>query len=339
MITLGIETTCDETAVALVKDGKEILSNKINSQIELHQQFSGVFPEYAARRHSEALLPLISEALDETGISPKEIDLLAVAHGPGLIGALLLGLNAAKALSVAWEIPFIGVNHVEAHLYAALMSAEKPCKFPAIGVVLSGGHTAVLHVKSVGDYTLIGTTIDDAIGESFDKVASMLNLPYPGGPAIEKLAKSGERKYPFKAGYVKRNPLNFSFSGLKTNVLYTLKGQNSEKNAPLKIPESEYPDIAASFQHTAFSDVVRKIHLAQESFPSHSLILGGGVTMNDALRETITSDVKIPIFWPSKTLCMDNAAMIAGLGTHQYKLRGADTLDLEARPRIPFAEW
>ena len=224
MLVLGIETTCDETAAAVVEDGSKILSNIIFSQIHLHQKFGGVFPELASRSHVDKILLAIDESLKKANITLSDIDVIAVANRPGLIGSVLIGLNAAKALSLSLKKPFIGINHIEAHLYAAMMESINNLIFPALGVVISGGHTKLLKILDIGKYEDIGTTIDDAIGESFDKVASILDLRYPGGPEVEKLAKLGDStKYKFKAGKVDKNPFNFSFSGLKTKVLYTKK--------------------------------------------------------------------------------------------------------------------
>ncbi len=210
MLALGIESTCDETACAIVQDGRSILSNIIASQIDLHKEYGGVVPELACRRHIDLMMPVIDQALTQAKMTLAHIDLIAVAHGPGLIGALLIGLNTAKALAWALQKPFIGVNHIEAHLYAALMSYEKEIHFPCLGVVASGGHTAIVLIQELGVYQLLGQTVDDAIGEAFDKVAKMLDLPYPGGPQIEKLALYGDPyRYPFKAGRVKGHPLDF----------------------------------------------------------------------------------------------------------------------------------
>ncbi len=329
MLVLGIETTCDETAVALVRDGKEIISNVVYSQMDIHEKFGGVFPEMACRRHQEVLIPTLKEALGE-----NHADLIAVAKGPGLIGALLIGLNAAKALSLAWNKPFVGVNHVEAHLYAAMMGRE--VEFPALGVVISGGHTFIVKILELGKYELIGATQDDAIGEAFDKVASMLGLPYPGGPAIEALALQGNSsKYFFKRGVIKERPWDFSFSGLKTNVLYTVRGV---KNAPLKIPSEDIPHIAAAFQETALNDIVDKAIKASHAFGCKNIYLGGGVSNNKRLRALFQQKAPhLSTFWPPLGLSLDNAAMIAGLGFHTYLLQGADPLDLEPLTRIPLA--
>jgi N6-L-threonylcarbamoyladenine synthase len=335
MIVLGIESTCDETGAALVQDGHKILSNVVASSADIHARYGGVFPELACRRHIDALLPVIEEALHQAQLSPSEVDLIAVAKGPGLIGALLIGMNAAKGLSIAWEKPFLGVNHVEAHLFAAMMGA--PRAFPALGLVLSGGHTLMLKIHDVGRYERIGSTVDDAIGESFDKVAALLGLPYPGGPHVEKLALEGDPKaHPFSAGKVKKSPLDFSFSGLKTNVLYTVKGQNGLGRGDLS--RKERADIAASFQETAFNDVVNKAQIAMKTFDCRSIFLGGGVCNNRRLRALFEERFpQIPVFWPGLELSADNAAMIAGLGYHQFLERGeGDSLDLEVQTRIPF---
>lgn len=337
MLVLGIETTCDETAIAVVADGKTILSNIISSQIPLHQKFGGVFPEIAARSHEEMLIPILKEALEKACISSKEIDLISVAKGPGLIGSLMIGMNAAKALSLAWEKPFIGINHVEAHLYAAIMSQPQPI-FPAIGVVISGGHTFIVRIENIGTYQFIGTTVDDAIGEVFDKVAAMLDLPYPGGPAIETLARHGNpSQYAFKAGIVKGKPWDFSFSGLKTNVLYTIKGQNCNKHSKMAISPQQAPHIAASFQEAALSCIAEKAIRAAVEFDCYTLYFGGGVSANERLKEILLEKKRsdLQIFFPEKGLSLDNGAMIAGLGFHNY-LGKSDPFDLEPMPRIPF---
>jgi tRNA N6-adenosine threonylcarbamoyltransferase len=329
VLVLGLESTCDETAAAVVRDGREILSNVVTSQIDLHKPFGGVVPEIACRRHLELIAPVIREALSEALVTLDEIDLIAVAQGPGLVGALLVGLNAAKGLAIGANKPLIGINHVEAHLYAAIM-ANPDVQFPALGVVLSGGHTALLKVHAVGHYELISNTVDDAIGEAFDKVASVLDLPYPGGPEIEKLAKQGDpHRYPFRAGRVKGKPLHFSFSGLKTNVLYVVKGQGNTRKDPTLLSDQEKADVAASFQEAAFHDIVKKATLAAKG--CRSILLGGGVVNNRRLREMFKPD--LPVLWPDPALTLDNAAMIAGLAYHRLSLDGPSPLTLAAKPR------
>ncbi|HSX27047.1 MAG TPA: tRNA (adenosine(37)-N6)-threonylcarbamoyltransferase complex transferase subunit TsaD [Chlamydiales bacterium] len=337
MIVLGIETTCDETGAALVLNGKRVLSNVVASSSDIHERYGGVFPELACRRHIDVIIPVIQEALRQAEVSASEIDAIAVAKGPGLVGALLIGMNAAKGLSIAWEKPLIGVNHVEAHLYAAMMEAPEPWLFPALGLVLSGGHTLMLQMNQVGHYTCLGTTVDDAIGEAFDKVAALLGLPYPGGPHVERLALAGQLNYSFHAGKVKKNPLDFSFSGLKTNVLYAVKGQNGVGNPPLS--PAQKADVAASFQETALRDILTKATLAIQKFPCKAIYLGGGVCNNQRLKALFAEKFpQMPIFWPPAALTMDNAAMIAGLGFHKFLQNpSGDPLDLEVQTRIPIA--
>lgn len=337
MIVLGIESTCDETACAVVRDGREVLSNVICSQTELHNRFGGVFPELACRSHIDALIPAIKQAIDEAGVSTSQIELVAAAKGPGLIGALLIGLNTAKCLSYTWNIPFVGVNHVEAHLYAAMMPLENP-PLPAIGLVISGGHTFIVKIDEIGTYEMIGTTQDDAIGEAFDKVATLLGLPYPGGPEIEALAKFGDpSRFPFRPGRIKNRPLDFSFSGLKTNVLYTVKGQSASRDAPVIISEQERADVAASFQETALRDVISKAIEAAKNFDCKAIYCGGGVSNNQRLRELFKEmNTPYPIYYPEKMMSLDNAAMIAGLGFHYYRReKKGDAFDLEPMTRIP----
>jgi N6-L-threonylcarbamoyladenine synthase len=333
MLVLGIETTCDETAAAIVKDGREILSNVVASQVALHKEYGGVFPEVACRSHIDMVIPVIDEALKKAKVDQKEIDLIAVAKAPGLIGAVLIGVNVAKGLSLAWNKPFIGINHVEAHLYAAMMNNLDHLEFPSLGVVISGGHTLLLKILDVGRYELIGKTIDDAIGEAFDKVASILDLPYPGGPSIEALAKTGDSsKYQFSPSVVKDNPYNFSLSGLKTKILYTVKGQSSKKSDAILIHEDEKKHIAAAFQKTAFSDLIEKASKALDEFQLKAIYLGGGVSNNKRLREMfLEKKLNAPIFWPETGLSLDNAAMISGLGYQKFiKTCKGDSFSMEA---------
>jgi N6-L-threonylcarbamoyladenine synthase len=338
MLVLGIESSCDETACAVVRDGKEILSNIVASQIDLHNKFGGVVPELACRRHIDVIFPVIDQALLSAGVSLKDIDMIAVTHGPGLIGALLIGLHAAKGLAIALDKPIIGVNHVAAHLYAALMSAATPVEFPCLGAVLSGGHTALVIQESIDKSKLVSQTVDDAIGEAFDKVAKILGLPYPGGPEIERLALKGDRSaFAFKGGVVKGRPLDFSFSGLKTSVLYTVRGQNCAQQEKA-LSDSELNNIAASFQHAALSDVVKKTAAAAKLHGCKEVLLGGGVVNNRYLRALFAEMApELTTHWPSTELTLDNAAMIAGLGYHLYQQRGqGDSLTLEPMTRIPF---
>lgn len=330
MLVLGIESTCDETAASLVIDGKTILSQSIASQIDLHDIYGGVVPELACRRHIDAIIPVIRETLDQAGKKLNDIDLIAVANGPGLIGALLIGLHAAKGLAFALNKPLVGVNHIEAHLYASLMSCKEKVTFPSIGVVLSGGHTSLLHIKDIGHYELIGQTVDDAIGEAFDKIAKLLSLSYPGGPKIEKLAETGNtERFKFKAGNVKGSPFDFSFSGLKTAVMYMMRSQQQD-DPSLK------EDLAASFQKIAFQDIYTKTHAAAAAFQCNNVIFGGGVTNNRYLREKFNAS-SLNCYFPDFHLTLDNAAMIAGLGYHVFLQDGpSNLLNLEAKTRISF---
>jgi len=333
---LGIESTCDETACAIVKDGTKILSSIVTSQIEIHSPYGGVVPEIACRHHIDTILPVIKEAEKQAGITIQDIDAIAVANCPGLIGAILIGLNVAKGISLALNKPLIGVNHIEAHLYAAIMETTNTPTFPALGLVISGGHTALIEIESIGNYNLLGKTVDDAIGEAFDKVATLLQLPYPGGPHIEALAKDGDPSYySFKPGKVKGRPLDFSFSGLKTKALYTAKGPNTNKHSPLIISEEEKKHIAASFQYSAFLDLSQKIETAIKQKQYNALIVGGGVANSQTLRRHFEKqNFPFPTFWPPKGLSLDNAAMIAGLGYHHYlKNPKGDPLTLEAHSK------
>ncbi len=333
MYVLGIESTCDEMAIAVVKEGREILANVVFSQSDFHEQFGGVYPEMAARKHVDSLIPTLKQALGEAHITPNDIDLIAVAKGPGLVGSLMIGLNAAKSLAWAWNKPLIGVNHVEAHLYAAMMSNHS-LPFPAIGLVVSGGHTFLVRIEEVGRYEMIGTTLDDAVGEAFDKVATLLDLPYPGGPHVEKLAKQGDpKRFPYRSGRVKGRPWDFSFSGLKTKVLYTVKGQNCDRKGKTVITEEDKAHVAASFQEASLGDIAQKTLAAAEEFGAKAIYVGGGVSNNQRLRELLRGE--LPIFWPASGLSLDNGAMIAGLGYQLYRGQ-TDSLDLEAEVRLQF---
>ena len=341
MITLGIESSCDETSVAIVKGKKEILSHLTASQIEVHQQYGGVFPEIASRYHIEALIPLIEKAMEKALVSKEDLSLIGVANGPGLMGSLLMGTMGAKTLAYSWNLPLVGVNHVEAHLYSAMMGDDAQLRFPALGIVLSGGHTFLAKIDSIQHYTILGTTVDDAIGEAFDKVASMLSLPYPGGPCIEALAKEGDAKsYPFKAGNVKGSPFDFSFSGLKTHVLYTIQGKKRGKTPLSSLSEPQKKDLAASFQKAALEDIVEKSFKAFQSFPCQALYLGGGVTNNNFLKHLFKSkNFSVPLYFPPKGLSLDNGAMIAGLAAYLYTLGvSCSPFELKAFPKFSFSK-
>lgn len=314
MKILGLETTCDETGVAIVDQGHTILANLIASQIELHSPYGGVFPELASREHVSHLIPLVKQALAEARLLPKEIDAIAVAEKPGLMGSIITGVSVANTLSIAWQKPLFKVNHVHAHLISPLIdlpSATTPTLFPALGIVLSGGHTFFATMHSPSRYEIVSETVDDALGEAFDKVASMLNLPYPGGPLIEKLAQEGDaHRFAFKAGFVKGKPLHFSFSGLKTNVLYTVR-ELSKKGA---LSKQDQCDLAASFQHAAFKDIVTKAHKLTGQTRFRSILVGGGVSANKYFAAQLKEHFShLPTYLPGKNLSTDNGAMIAAL--------------------------
>lgn len=332
MITLGIETSCDETA-ASIYDGQKILSNIVLSQTELHKEFGGVYPELAARRHLDFLIFVVDKALKDANLSKSDIELIAVASSPGLIGALLMGVNCAKALGFALDVPVIGVNHVEAHLFANFIDYPDEIEFPALGLIISGGHTALLYLEDKNTSKVLGTTLDDAIGECFDKVARMLDLPYPGGPQIEKLAKQGDsKKFNFKPPRVKDKPYHFSYSGLKTKVLYTVYGQDGSDN--LVIPKEDFADVAASFQHAAFSALIKAVNYGAGNLPVKSLLIGGGVSASGTLKERLEKEVnsEVKVYYPKPLLSLDNAAMIAALGYHRFQSEGASKKDFTASP-------
>jgi len=337
-LTLGIETSCDETSAAVVRGGKEVLSNIVASQFDLHAKYGGVVPELACRRHLEIIEKVVQSALDEASITDDDIGLVSVVHGPGLIGALLIGVMFAKAYAAASGKPIIGLNHLEAHLYSTVMSNEG-VEFPAIGAIVSGGHTSLYYMPEEGKYRLLGSTVDDAVGESFDKVASLLGLPYPGGPSIEKAALKGDpNSVKFPLGMTKKRSYNFSYAGLKTAVLYHIKGHGKTKADSNIISEDEKNDVAASFQHAALSVIVNKALRAAEEFKAKSILVGGGVSRNNYLRDLFEkkgSKKGVRVYFPRADLCTDNAAMVAGLGYVKYARDPSSAgPDFEADPNI-----
>lgn len=330
-LILGIETTCDETAAAVFSDKVEILSSVVASQAELHVRYGGVVPEIASRAHVERILPVIDEALTKANVRMADLSAVAVAYTPGLVGSILVGLAAAKAICVAQSIPLLGVNHLEGHIYACQMIHPEPV-FPCIGMVVSGGHTNLFHCLSAIDLELIGSTIDDAAGEAFDKVASILKLPYPGGPNIERLARSGNPKaYDFPRSLMEEGNLDFSFSGLKTAVLYKAYGQNTRRS-DRELPDNEIADLAASFQHAVIRVLVEKARRALRQFHVKTLCVGGGVAANGAFRsalEEMAQREKIVLVIPPLELCTDNAAMGA-VAVEKFRQGEFDSLDLDA---------
>ena len=332
---LGIETSCDETAAAVVANGKQVVSSVVASQIKLHEKYGGVVPEIASRAHVENILPVISEAIDGAGITPEQIDAVAVANQPGLTIALMVGVTAAKTLAFGWGKPLVAVNHVHAHLQSALLEAES-IELPAVALIVSGGHTNLYDAESAIDLRLIGRTIDDAAGEAFDKVATILGLPYPGGPNIEKIAKEGDPKaIRFPRSLLDKDNLDFSFSGLKTAVLYHCQGQDMKgENRVASMSRQEIADIAASFQAAVIEVLVKKSHRAAVKIGAKTILAGGGVACNNALREAMEemcNNNDLSLLIAPKKYCTDNAAMVASLAYYKYEAGQFADLTLEPK--------
>lgn len=332
MTTLGIETSCDETSVSIISDGK-LLSNLISSQ-DFHVKYGGVVPELSSRAHLQMIEPLVKHALNEANVSKDEIDLIAATAGPGLIGALLVGLNFGKALTYSLDIPFVSVNHIEGHLFSGFLMKEKPV-FPFLGLVVSGGHTLLLLVEDDLHIKKLGSTIDDAAGEAFDKVAKMLGLGYPGGPKIQEYAENGNSKsIKFPVAQLKTE-FDFSFSGLKTAVLRYIQKEFGDIS---KIPEDAKPDIAASFQEAVIKALSINVKKAIEKYDLSSISVVGGVAANQAIRNSITDLSKKyskKLVIPDLQFCGDNAAMIAYRGLKLYELGIVSDLSANAYPSLP----
>ncbi len=336
---LGIETSCDETAAAVVDDGLHVRSNVVLSQVDRHAVFGGVVPEVACRAHMESFTRVIEQALAQAGTRPAEIDAVAVTHTPGLIGALLIGVSAAKALSLAWGKPVIGVNHIQAHIYAAAMAHPGLLDaLPWVSLVVSGGHTSLYLSRDECTHELVGSTQDDAAGEAFDKVAAILGLPYPGGPSIDRAAREGNpRAIRFPRPELAEAPSDFSFSGVKTAVLYHCKGQNASRGTPLK-PGISVPDVAASFQAAMVDVLVARTLGCARKHGARAIVVGGGVACNSLLRTRLAEvgeSAGIPVRIPPLALCTDNAAMIAGMAYALWKRGRIADLELDAVPTPP----
>jgi N6-L-threonylcarbamoyladenine synthase len=334
---LGIETSCDETAAAVVADGGIIKSSVVASQTQLHEKYGGVVPEIASRAHIEKIYPVLVEAMERASVTKDDISAVAVANQPGLTIALVVGVTAAKTLSFAWEKPLIAINHLHAHLQSAMLSEEN-LQLPAVALIVSGGHTSLFDCRSPLELTLLGSTIDDAAGEAFDKVATILNLPYPGGPSIEKTAKKGNPgAIDFPRSMLGPDSLDFSFSGIKTAVLYHCRGQDMKgENKVESMSEQEIADIAASFQAAVIDVLVKKTQRAADTIGAKTVLLGGGVAANSTLRQALQEfcDSTTParkLLAAPKQYCTDNAVMVASLAYHKFKAGLFADLTLEPK--------
>jgi N6-L-threonylcarbamoyladenine synthase len=331
---LGIETSCDETAAAIVVDGTTVLSSVVSSQVDLHARYGGVVPEIASRAHVDLIIPVIAQAFVEAGLSdlpiegrPADVEAVAATYGPGLVGALLVGVSAAKALALAWDVPFIAVNHLEAHLYATLLEAPD-LELPLAVLLVSGGHTMIVLMEGHGQYRVLGSTIDDAAGEAFDKVARYLGLGYPGGPAIDRLSVEGDpAAIRFPRPMAGDGTYDFSFSGLKTAVVNHVRNN----------PDVTTADVAASFQEAVVDVLVTKARDAARAVGAKGLCLGGGVAANSRLRERfldVCAEDGIRGFLPSRAMCTDNAAMVASAAWYRWQYAGPSSLDTGAFPNL-----
>lgn len=341
MIILGIESSCDETAAAIIKDGRHILSNTVVSQIDIHAAYGGVIPEIAARSHIEAINPVINQTLADAKLTINNVDAIAVTHTPGLVGSLLVGTLAARTLAILYNIPFYPTHHLKSHIYANWLSGHQP-EFPLLSAVISGGHTQIIYMERHDHFEIIGTTRDDAIGECFDKVAKILGLPYPGGPSIAKAAQNGDSAK-YRLPIPKVSNLDFSFSGLKTAVLRAIQ---KELNLPITTPSHELQqhltnqqisDFAASFQSTAVKILIQKLKMAAQTRPVKSILLAGGVSANQCLRDEIqkTFSKDYQVFFPDPSLSTDNGAMVASAAYYSIQSgeNPTDPYELDISPR------
>lgn len=324
MYVLGIESSCDETSVAVIKDGKEILSNVVLSQIDVHKLFGGVVPEVASRHHVYNVSYVFHKAFEEAKIQPEEIDLVAVTEGPGLIGSLLIGVNAAKTFALIYNKPIIGVNHMAGHIYANAI--ENEMKFPLVALLVSGGHTQLIYMKDDFDFEIMGSTLDDAVGEAYDKVARVVGLPYPGGPHVDRLAHLGKDTYNLPRPYMNEGGYDFSFSGLKSAVV------NLVHNSKQRGEEIDVNNLCASFQASVIDVLTEKTFKAAKDKGVKNIVIAGGVSANKGLKERFMAETNgYTISIPNISYCTDNAAMIAIAGFYQFKKNGkADTLDMNA---------
>jgi len=331
MVTLGIETSCDETSVALT-EGSAVLSNVVSSSVHMHKKYGGVVPEIASRMHVEYIVEVLTKALEDSGKSLKDVKLVAVTNGPGLVGALLTGVSMAKSLAYGLRKPLVGVNHILAHLYSPFLNGAAGIRFPFVGLVVSGGHTALFYCKGVGRQEILGQTQDDAVGEAYDKVAKLLGLGYPGGPIIEKtaLGSNGARKLAFPKSYLGKDSLDFSFSGIKTAVLYYVRKMG-------RLDDALVSDICHAFQEAALEVLVEKTLLACRKTGSRKVVVGGGVAANSRLRRKLTEAAAlsgIDVSFPEFRYCLDNGAMVGFLGEALYKRGKRSDMYLTAEPNL-----
>jgi len=322
---LGVETSCDETAAAVVEDGRRIRSNVVASQVELHARYGGVVPELASRQHVEAIVPVVEEALAQAGCAWADIGAVAVTIGPGLAGALLVGANVAKAIAYARALPLIAVNHLEGHIYAAWLEGGEEPRFPALCLIVSGGHSDVVLMEGHGLYRRLGETVDDAAGEAFDKVARLLGLGFPGGPALERLAVGAAPALRLPRARLQR-PYDFSFSGLKTRVLRLVRGEEGD------VPPA--PELAAAFQEAVVDALATKAVAAARDQGAVEVILSGGVAANSALRTAVAERSPVPLRVPPPALCTDNAAMIAACGWYRWRAGDVAPLEVDVQPGL-----
>jgi N6-L-threonylcarbamoyladenine synthase len=333
---LAIETSCDETAAAVIENGRALRASVVASQMELHARYGGVYPEIASRQHVLSILPVVRQTLEQADLTLEEIDALAVTQGPGLAGSLIVGMNLAKGLAMGSGKPLVGVNHLEGHIYSAWIhrADEKPPpepQFPLMALLVSGGHTELNLMIGHLTYRRLGSTLDDAAGEAFDKVARLLGLPYPGGPSIQRAAEHGDpKRFAFPRSWLE-GTWNFSFSGLKTAVLYEVRRMQKDGG------ELPVEDLAASFQAAAVEVLFRKTALAAREFGAHEILVAGGVSANKALREIFLNEAGLVVHIPSLELCTDNAAMIASAGYHRWALGRVSALDIDVQPAWPLS--
>jgi N6-L-threonylcarbamoyladenine synthase len=337
LLALGLETSCDETGVALYDTERGLLAHGLYSQIAVHREYGGVVPELASRDHVRKTLPMVDQVLADAGVDPADIDGIAYTAGPGLVGALMVGATLARGLALGWGVPSLGVHHMEGHLLAPMLEAERP-EFPFVALLVSGGHTQLVRVDGIGRYELLGESLDDAAGEAFDKTAKMLGLPYPGGPHVAKLAEAGDpSRFDFPRPMVNRPGLDFSFSGLKTHTLTTIR----ELEAGGGLSDQDRADVARAFEEAVVATLLIKCRRALEQEGLQTLVMAGGVSANRNLRARLDASLGargVRVFYPAPQFCTDNGAMIAYAGAQRLRAGEHDGPDTNVRPRWPMAE-